>query len=407
MTPAVTLAWILPAEHPLWGLVALVVGAAAGRMLAAVVGGLLDAGVFADPEPGADGADAAAVGRPREAAAAAGGSAAGRRWLVVAGGAALVALWWWEVGRRGLVPGDAGGGESGTDATVRLAAHAVLFWLLAAATWIDLEHRVIPDGVTLPGVVAGLVAAWCRPGILMPAPRELPRSFGPPLLVPDVLAWYGGLRSGGMPEWMGPAPAVVGLLVLLALFLAWWGVCTAPWFEPATPGGAPRRSTGLDPRTLVLGGGVAGILAAWLVGGERFAGLASAIVGAAAAAGLVWSVREGASRALAREAMGLGDVTLMAMVGAWLGWQPAVVAFFLAAFLGLGHGIVQLVRHRESELPYGPSLCLATVLVVVLWRWIWPRVEPAFADPLLLAIVMATVVVLTAAALAVWRRIRG
>jgi uncharacterized membrane protein YhhN len=65
------------------------------------------------------------------------------------------------------------------------------------------------------------------------------------------------------------------------------------------------------------------------------------------------------------------------------------------------------VRHRESELPYGPSLCLATVLVVVLWRWIWPRVEPAFADPLLLAIVMATVVVLTAAALAVWRRIRG
>jgi leader peptidase (prepilin peptidase) / N-methyltransferase len=394
MTSPALLANLPAAGHPLWGLVAAVVGAAAGRGLERVVGGLLDAGAFADPE-----AMAAVPDRN-------GATRRGRRWLALAGAAALGGLWWWEIGKGGLVPGESAA-EPAFEAGMRLAAHAVLFWLLAAATWIDLEHRVIPDGITLPGVVIGLVAVWCLPGILLPAPQEVPRSFGVPVIVPDVLAWYGGLRTGGGPAWMGPAPAVVGLLVLLAIFLAWWGVCTAPWFEPAgSPGGGGRPGR-VDPRTLVLGGGVAGIVAAWLLGGERFAGLSSGLVGVAVAAGLVWSVREGASRALGREAMGLGDVTLMAMVGAWLGWQPAVTTFFLAAFLGLGHGVLQIARHRENELPFGPSLCLASVLVVVCWRWVWPWGEPAFADPLLLLVVMAVVVALTALTLAIWRRIRG
>ena len=75
--------------------------------------------------------------------------------------------------------------------------------------------------------------------------------------------------------------------------------------------------------------------------------------------------RAGASLALGREAMGLGDVTLMAMIGAWLGWQACVLACFLAVFIGLAHGVTQLVLHRDAELPFGPSLCLGTAVVVV------------------------------------------
>ena len=123
-------------------------------------------------------------------------------------------------------------------------------------------------------------------------------------------------------------------------------------------------------------------------------------------AGLVWSIREGASRALGREAMGLGDVTLMAMVGAWIGWQASVLAFFMAAFIGLAHGLTQLVRHRESELPYGPSLCLASVAVIIGWHPLWRRVGGQFSEPLELAVVIGVVVVLTAATLFVWQRFR-
>ena len=147
-------------------------------------------------------------------------------------------------------------------------------------------------------------------------------------------------------------------------------------------------------------------MAAWFVGGERFRGRQAALVGLAVSAGLVWSIREGASRSLGREAMGLGDVTLMAMVGAWVGWQASVLTFFLAAFIGLAHGLVQMVRHRENELPYGPSLCLACAAVIVGWRPLWQWAGGPFSQPLELAMVIGAVVVLTAVTLFVWQRLR-
>ena len=91
----------------------------------------------------------------------------------------------------------------------------------------------------------------------------------------------------------------------------------------------------------------------------------------------------------------------------WIGWQPSVLVFFLATFIGLAHGLMGLLLHRDHELPYGPSLCLATMLVVVGWRPLWQAVGGFFADPLLLAAVLVAVVVLTAASLAVWRWVRG
>ena len=103
----------------------------------------------------------------------------------------------------------------------------------------------------------------------------------------------------------------------------------------------------------------------------------------------------------------MGDVTLMAMVGAWLGWQPAVLTFFLATFLGLGHGLFQIVRHRENELPYGPSLCLAAALITVFWRPVWRLSQDFFVDVLQLGLVLGLVVILTAVTLFIWRWLRG
>jgi leader peptidase (prepilin peptidase)/N-methyltransferase len=123
-------------------------------------------------------------------------------------------------------------------------------------------------------------------------------------------------------------------------------------------------------------------------------------------AGLVWLTRIGASRALGREALGFGDVTLMAMVGAWLGWQAAVLVCCLGVAIGLAHGLVQFVAHRDNELPFGPSLCLGAVSLVAFWRPLWAAAGPHFDRPLELAVVVAAVILLTAASLAAWRRVR-
>ena len=121
---------------------------------------------------------------------------------------------------------------------------------------------------------------------------------------------------------------------------------------------------------------------------------------------IVFFQRMEALRIKAGAAMGMGDVTLMAMVGVWLGWQPAVIIFFLATLIGLGHGIFQLVMHRENELPFGPSLCLAAALVTLFWQPVWAWASVLFDDVVQLGTVLGLVVVLTAVTLFLWRWLR-
>ena len=68
------------------------------------------------------------------------------------------------------------------------------------------------------------------------------------------------------------------------------------------------------------------------------------------------------------KAMGLGDVHLMAAVGACVGWIDSVLAFFGAAFVGLAWFVITLVGGGKLQraLPYGPYLAAATVLVLLL-----------------------------------------
>jgi leader peptidase (prepilin peptidase)/N-methyltransferase len=66
------------------------------------------------------------------------------------------------------------------------------------------------------------------------------------------------------------------------------------------------------------------------------------------------------------ESMGGGDVKLLAMIGAFMGWQLAVLTFFLAPFMGIIVGIVNLATKKDHTIPYGPFLSLAA-LVSLFW----------------------------------------
>ncbi len=67
-----------------------------------------------------------------------------------------------------------------------------------------------------------------------------------------------------------------------------------------------------------------------------------------------------------KESMGGGDVKLMAMVGAFIGWKLALLTFFIAPFFGAAVGIVLKIRKGESLIPYGPFLSLGA-LISIIW----------------------------------------
>lgn len=62
------------------------------------------------------------------------------------------------------------------------------------------------------------------------------------------------------------------------------------------------------------------------------------------------------------ESMGGGDVKLLAMIGAFLGWEKALLTFFIAPFFGAVIGIINLTIKKDHTIPYGPFLSLAAIL---------------------------------------------
>ncbi|MDI6758503.1 MAG: prepilin peptidase [Candidatus Omnitrophota bacterium] len=66
------------------------------------------------------------------------------------------------------------------------------------------------------------------------------------------------------------------------------------------------------------------------------------------------------------ESIGGGDVKLLAMIGAFLGWQKAIFVFFIAPFFGAIIGIINLLAKKDHTIPYGPFLSLAA-LILIFW----------------------------------------
>jgi prepilin signal peptidase PulO-like enzyme (type II secretory pathway) len=82
--------------------------------------------------------------------------------------------------------------------------------------------------------------------------------------------------------------------------------------------------------------------------------------------GVVWLIRVAGSLAFGKEAMGMGDAHLMAGVGAVIGAQLVVLAFFAAPFVAILWAIVLKLLGKPNVLPYGPWLSIASILVLFL-----------------------------------------
>ena len=101
--------------------------------------------------------------------------------------------------------------------------------------------------------------------------------------------------------------------------------------------------------------------------GDRLRAVLLSVQGIAVSGVVVYGIALLGKLAFRKEALGFGDVKLMAFVGGIAGWQVAVIAFFVAPFFGLFMGIPNLVLRGKHVIPYGPFLSLST-LIVLCWR---------------------------------------
>jgi leader peptidase (prepilin peptidase)/N-methyltransferase len=145
----------------------------------------------------------------------------------------------------------------------------LIYGLIAALlviTFIDLDHRIIPDLITLPGIPIGLAASF------------LARMF-----------------NGNAPGWISPSESFIG----------------------------------------ILAGGGSLFLVAW-----------------------------GYQLLTQREGMGGGDIKLLAMIGAFIGWKGVLFTIFTASLAGTLAGMALILRRRgdmKLAVPFGPFLAVGAI----------------------------------------------
>lgn len=238
--------------------------------------------------------------------------------------------------------------------------HTVLVALMVAATFIDFDERTIPDAITIPGTLFALIFASGSPYVFVPG--ELSSGIAPTTLqhpLPLSPAW---MQSGGLAIGLG-------IWTMWCFALADRRVILRHGLAKAIEYFMARLVR--HPSWKILMGiwaiGLVGIVAIYFVGGTSWLGLITSLVGLAVGGGIIWAVRLVGSWAMRMEAMGFGDVTLMAMIGAFVGWQASIIAFFLAPIAAIAIVLVRYVITRDHQTPFGPYLCAGTALTVYFW----------------------------------------
>jgi leader peptidase (prepilin peptidase)/N-methyltransferase len=204
----------------------------------------------------------------------------------------------------------------------RYIYHMILVEALVVATFIDFDLRIIPDGVTLPAMVVGVVG-----GLV----------FGQVHLVP---VWF---QRGDLSNFVSLAYDI-------------WGDGTPPSWLKSLAGFWWMSGSGIP---------------SWCAKYPHLHGLAVSLAGLVIGGGGVWVVRIVGQRVLRQEAMGFGDVVLMAMVGSFLGWQATLMAFVIAPAIALVAVAGTWIFSRQREIPFGPYLSAASLVVILGWKWLW------------------------------------
>ena len=117
----------------------------------------------------------------------------------------------------------------------------------------------------------------------------------------------------------------------------------------------------LLPNAITLPGIVVGLIASAVLP----PGIIDALIGAIIGGGVLWAIGEAYFRYSGQEGMGGGDVKMLAMIGAFLGWKLVLVTLVLSSVLGSLVGVIVIAARKggmKYALPYGTFLALGALV---------------------------------------------
>ena len=117
----------------------------------------------------------------------------------------------------------------------------------------------------------------------------------------------------------------------------------------------------LLPNVITLPGVVVGLIASSVLP----PGIIDALIGMVVGGGVLWLIGEAYFRYSGQEGMGGGDVKMLAMIGAFLGWKLVLVTLVLSSVLGSIIGLTVIALRKggmKYALPYGTFLALGALV---------------------------------------------
>ena len=136
------------------------------------------------------------------------------------------------------------------------------------------------------------------------------------------------------------------------------------------------------PDVITLPGIVVGLLSAVFV---LPLGIIDSLAGLLVGGGILWGLAWISPFLFGKEGMGGGDIKMMGMVGAVMGWKPVLLAIMIGSLIGsiVGGGLIAGgIMRRDEYLPFGPFLTIGSIIAfffhepLLNWYWSWFDLGP-------------------------------
>jgi len=262
--------------------------------------------------------------------------------------------------------------------------------VMIALIFIDARHHLLPNVITYPAFIFALAAAAARAGWS----EQMSLTFDISIIIPglhsEFTPWRAALFGGLLLAMAAPGFRLLDSLDPL-LFGKYFD-----WEEAGEEAGAGPAETEEEVETerrynrAIRAAMILGVITAvaWAVMvlffsaknqpayEDAYSGLLRASAGALIGGGLIWWIRALYFFIRGFEGMGLGDVKMMSVVGAFLGWISALGVLLLGSIIGSVAGLIFIYRSKrgfKTPLPFGVCLGIASLIVMLtatpFFRW--------------------------------------